>query len=486
MEAYLTLLPRVGVGTDIDADRINAELAEAGVVHGMDPDAVLQALDAQREDASTDRLVVVRGTAPVDGDGGRIEYRVAVATGQRSTVCADGSVDHKQQDLYTTVKAGEVIAEPYPPAVQPVAGTNVLGETVAARDAAPLQIEAGQNVQQNESQGDDTVTFVATKAGKLDTEGNTLSVEEILIVADDVGTGSGNVRFVGAVQIKDSVQPGYSVLSDADVDISGVVDRALVSSGASIMVGQGVIGGGKAVLRARSEIHAQFAEQALLMSVGAVRLRSSCLRCSVKSNGKVLLDPSKGDFVGGDVRAREGMVVRNLGSERGVRTEVSFGQNYLVADRIEKEEAELARLKERSQEVASAITRAERAGVRSAERDELHTEKVRLLKAIEAKSFRLFTLRESLEEHTPSEIVVSGTVFPGVVFESHGRYYDIKTEKQRVIIRFNEKLGQIEERPLTERGESDDTPTDAQVAAEAAEVATAEAAEVATAEERAE
>ena len=124
--------------------------------------------------------------------------------------------------------------------------------------------------------------------------------------------------------------------------------------------------------------------------------------------------------------------------------------------------------------MASAITRAERAGVRSAERDQLHAEKVRLLKAIEAKSFRLFTLRESLEEHTPSEIVVSGTVFPGVVFESHGRYYDIKTEKRRVIIRFNEKLGQIEERPLTERGESDDTPTDAQVAAEAAEVATAE------------
>ena len=80
-----------------------------------------------------------------------------------------------------------------------------------------------------------------------------------------------------------------------------------------------------------------------------------------------------------------------------------------------------------------------------------------MLKAIEAKSFRLFTLRESFEEHTPSEVVINGTLFPGVVFESHGRYYDIKTEKRQVVIRFNEKLGQIEERPLAERTESDDT-----------------------------
>ena len=382
---------------------------------------------------------------------------MAIATGQRSTVRADGSVDHKQQDLYTTVKAGDVIAELYPPAVEPAAGTDVHGETVAARTAAPLQIEAGQNVQRTEAPGDDHITFVATKAGKLDTEGNTLSVQEILVVADDIGTGSGNVRFAGAVQIKGSVLPGFSVISDADVEVTGAIDRALVSSGASITVGQGVIGGGKAVLRARDEIRAQFAEQALLMSVGAVQLRSSCLRCSVKSNGRVTLDASKGDFVGGAVRAREGMVVRNLGSERGARTEVSFGQNYLVADRIEKEEAELARLQERSQEVARAVARADRDGIRSEDTDELHAEKVTLLKAIEAKSFRLFTLRESFEEHTPSEVVINGTLFPGVVFESHGRYYDIKTEKRQVVIRFNEKLGQIEERPLAERTESDDT-----------------------------
>ena len=464
MEAYLTLLPRVGVGTDVDVDRINEEIAEAGVVHGIVPDAVLQALDAQREGRPTERLVVARGTAAIDGDGGRIEYRVPIASGQRSTLRADGSVDHKQQDLFSTVKGGELLADLYPPSVEPVEGTDVGGESVAARSASPVQIEAGANVRRTEAPGDEHATFVATKAGKLEIEGNTLSVQEILVVASDIGVGSGNVRFAGSVQINGSVLPGFSVISDADVEITGAVDRALVSSGASILVGQGVIGGGKAVLRAREKIHAQFAEQAMLMSVGGVQLRSSCLRCSVKSNGKVALDMTKGDFVGGNVRAREGLEVHNLGSERGARTEVSFGQSYLVADRIEKEEAELARLKERSEEITRAIGRAERDGSAADETEEIHAEKVKLLKAVESKSFSLFTLRESFEEHTPSEVVVKGTLFPGVVFESHGRYYDIKTEKRQVVIRFNEKLGQIEEPPLSDEGRTADAEADVEVA----------------------
>ena len=76
---------------------------------------------------------------------------------------------------------------------------------------------------------------------------------------------------------------------------------------------------------------------------------------------------------------------------------------------------------------------------------------MQVLQAVEAKSFRLFTLRDSFEQYTPAEVVVEGTLYPGVVFESHGRYYDIKTEKKQVVITFNEKLGQIEERPLAGR-----------------------------------
>lgn len=52
------------------------------------------------------------------------------------------------------------------------------------------------------------------------------------------------------------------------------------------------------------------------------------------------------------------------------------------------------------------------------------------MKSLEKKGVRLFTLREKFEEHFESEVLIRGTVFPGVVFESHGRFYDVKTEKR--------------------------------------------------------
>jgi len=197
-----------------------------------------------------------------------------------------------------------VIAEVYPPVVVPAAAQDVVGGTLEPREAKPLAIEAGENVQRTESPGDDHVTFVATKAGKLKTAGRVLSVREVLVVPSDIGVATGNIRFAGAIQIRSDVHPGYSVMSEEDVEISQIVDRALVCSGANIAVGQDVIGGGKTTLRARREIHALFAEQAMLMSVGSVHLRSSGLRCSVKSNGKAALDVTRGDLVDGNVRAR--------------------------------------------------------------------------------------------------------------------------------------------------------------------------------------
>ena len=75
-------------------------------------------------------------------------------------------------------------------------------------------------------------------------------------------------------------------------------------------------------------------------------------------------------------------------------------------------------------------------------------QKVMLMKSLEKKGVRLFTLREKFEEHFKSEIIIRGTVYPGVIFESHGRYYDVKNEKKNIRIYFEEETGRIEDEPL--------------------------------------
>jgi uncharacterized protein len=39
-------------------------------------------------------------------------------------------------------------------------------------------------------------------------------------------------------------------------------------------------------------------------------------------------------------------------------------------------------------------------------------------------------------------------VYPGVVLESHGRYFEVKQKKTRVVFFFDQERGHIQEKPL--------------------------------------
>ena len=76
--------------------------------------------------------------------------------------------------------------------------------------------------------------------------------------------------------------------------------------------------------------------------------------------------------------------------------------------------------------------------------------KLQALRILEKRSIRQFNLREKFEEHFPSEVVITGDVFPGVVFESHGRFYEVKSRKSGLIVYFDLETGSIREKPLEE------------------------------------
>ncbi len=191
-----------------------------------------------------------------------------------------------------------------------------------------------------------------------------------------------------------------------------------------------------------------FAENARLLAVKDVFMKNFCLRSVVKCNGRMNLVSDKGHFIGGSARARYGLDVMNLGSEKGIKTGVFFGQDYLIADQIEIEEREIEKVKEKLLSFDIFILKMEKQGDRE-RLEKARKEKLKLLKYLEKRSLRLFTLREKFEEHFPSEIRVRGYVYPGVVIESHGRTYEPKTAKKGVKIVFNQQTGQIEDIPLS-------------------------------------
>jgi uncharacterized protein (DUF342 family) len=212
-----------------------------------------------------------------------------------------------------------------------------------------------------------------------------------------------------------------------------------------VRIAEGIKGARKGTIRARLGIEASFAEQALLLAVEDVRLKSGCVLCNVKTNGRLVVTGEKGSLIGGLCRARQGVDVAILGSENYAKTEVSFGQDYLIADQIDAEEREIEKLKSLIIQSDRTMADLEKAG---AGLDLIRQDKIKMIKLLEKRTHRIFDLREKFEAHVASEVRIRGTVFPGVIIESHNRFYEVRAKKSKVVFLFDQQMGRIIERPL--------------------------------------
>jgi uncharacterized protein (DUF342 family) len=459
MKATVTFIPPEGDGARIMAEEVRSRLAQAQVRKGINEEKLLALLDGIGRGETQADVLIAEGKKPGLDAKKRIVFHAHIATGRAVTLREDGRADFRAQDRISRVRKGELVATVRPRDPESEDGWDVTGMVIPLPPEAQETLQAGRGVR-DEVQPDGSVRFVSEAAGEIILDGATLSVMDVHTVNGDADMSTGNVNFPGNVRITGSVRSGFTIVAGGILEVGESVEAALLSAAGSITVVQGIKGEGRAILRARHDIVSLFAEQAVLLAIGDVHLRGACVRCQVKCNGRLLLDSEKGSLIGGEVRATRGVAVQNIGSPGGVRTVVSFGQDFLVKDQIEREDKEVAALTKKSADLdvvmhqlqkkiaaSGAPTRA--GGAQSQDAAALakaRAEKVSIMKLMEQRKLRLIGLHDKYDEHIPSEILVRGTLFPGAVIESHGRHYEFTTEKKMITLHFDATQGRIVEK----------------------------------------
>jgi len=451
MSAAVTLVAEEGFGMPLSVEKILSVLSEKGVKQGIEPSAIAEAITDARAGKSVQKRIVAHGKSAKPGGSAIVTWLVHRASGALYSVHEGNRVDFKERDTMTCVDAGEQVLKVTKATDAGEDGFNLFGLPVkaiagSAGEAAP---EHDASIREERLEDGSTV-YVSVVSGELIVEGpfgtgSRVSIRERYAVQGDVGPETGNIKFPGAVQVSGSILTGFSLVAGGDVSIAGAVEASLLSSDGTVRVVEGIKGARKGTIRARVGIEAAFAEHALLLAVEDILLKSGCVLCNVKTNGRLVIAADKGSLIGGLCRARKGIDVAVLGSENYAKTEVSFGQDYLIADQIEAEGREIEKLKDLILQSGRTMAELERAG---AGLDRIRQDKVKLLKLLEKRTHRIFDLREKFEAHVVSEVRVRGIVFPGVMLESHNRFFEVRSKKAKVVFSFDQQLGRIIERPL--------------------------------------
>jgi len=443
MEANGDFFLEEGAGIPLTAENVQKVLSALSIKKGIDWENVKNACIQARSGKEVLGIVLARGEAPIPPGASAYKWLIRI----KPPELENNDFQYEPEGLNSLaggtalIKAGTPIIEFSEALSEGRPGYDVKGTEIPIDKGIALSIEHDESIR--EVKFEKGRRLIAARSGELSYDGKNLKISSIKSIQGDV---SGKINFSGEIQIDGNVQPGTVLMGGSHVIVDGFAERAIISAEGKVVIAKGFKGGGKGTLRARAGIKAAFVERAAVMAAGDIQLDLGSILSSVKTNGKVMVLQENGKLSGGVYQARYGIDTADLGSPKGLRTEISFGQDYFLKGQLDACEGEIAKIKSL---LAKADERVNQfLNNKQALPETLRKEKVRLVKLLEQLNLKAFTLREKFEEHFDTEIRIRGSVFPGVVIESHNRYYVVKQKRSQVVFYFDRESGRIKEKPL--------------------------------------
>lgn len=391
----------------LTAEKVLAEIKNKGITFGISLEKIEEAVE--RPDEVT---VIAEGILPQNGSDGRIKkYFDAVDRG-RPVQDSMGRVDYKNLNLFMLVSAGDVLAERIPH-THGIPGTNIFGDSVAAKPGKPMAIPNGKNTK---VEGE---TIIATMSGQVVESGKKISVDAVLSIKGDVDLATGNINFNGSVNISGGVQPGFFVKAAGDIEIKGTVSGAVVE-GRNIIVSGGVQGMNRGHLYAREDFRASFAENANITAEKDIHISDVVLHSELRAGKKIVLEGHRGHIMGGAALAGEEIRAKIVGNSMNVSTKLEVGVNPMMRDKYTKLRSKLREEKEKFDQIHKTLQTLNGMDRSKFSQDKLEmfaqTTRLQFTMAgqIERDEKELEEMQQALEVMKTGKIRVSDKAYPGV------------------------------------------------------------------------
>lgn len=406
-------------------EEILKDLAGRRIVFGIDEEAIERGLQHGTQS------VIVRGKPPEPGKDAKIVRKFNAEMKGKLAEDKYGRVDYKNLNLFLLAKKGDILAERVPHTLG-VEGTNVFGDTIKPKPGKPKPVPAGKNT---EIQDENYV--VATIDGQIVEANNKFSVDPRLEIKGDVGVGTGNINFVGAVDVGGSVLQGFQVKATGTVSIEGAVNGGTVE-GYSVFVKGGIIGAGpgKGVVIAEEDVQATFVENGTIEAGGEIQIADVVLHSDLRAGVRIVVEGKRGLVTGGYLAAGEEIRAKTIGNPALVASRLVVGVNPSLQKRYQAACKEYSESKKKLKQLTQALNTLGKIDVsmlppqRVEQIAQLTRSQFPLAGQVERSERLIKELEEQIAQMQNGRIRVSDRVYPGQKLIVNSIVKHIQTEEQ--------------------------------------------------------
>jgi uncharacterized protein (DUF342 family) len=441
----MNIFPQRLKGGAVERADLLAVLQAAGVKkeHILDRVLVGARKAAARQLKPQMSITIAKGVFPRHGQDGQLELTHA-NEGQAGERGAFGRIDFREKKSFLEVSEGSPLATLSLPS-EGQAGETVTGEPLDARDGKDGSFELGPGVEIQDGQ------VIALRDGVMSVRGNFIDVVELVVIEGDVDYRTGNVKIqTGSVRITGSILPGFEVFCPEDVEVGEVVEGAKIVAGGNVVVRGAVVSGGDSdcSIDAGGEISVGLARNVTLRAKGDVLVQKELFHCEVICEGHLIADRKPGVVSGGNIVARKGATMYQLGSSQWTPTILRVGGTGPQVAEIQKELGGLRRQRLRlndrlggqsDEELLSACSSSERPHIEALclQRDEIRTE-VGKLEAALADCLTRF------KAEPDAIVVIKDSLFPRVVLNFPLGQWAAEVQVSRARFFFDTQEHQVE------------------------------------------
>ncbi len=305
-------------GKPISSEIIDKALADAGVVYGIDNNAIDNIVNENRYE---DWFEVAKCKPAENGENGTITYLINIKEETHLHEDAKGFVNYKDLGIVNNITRGTKIADITLP-TEGNPGISVKNEPIVQVKGNPAKVTFAENI----AYSDNNLSLVAQCDGNLVMKSGRYSVERIFRLDGDVDVSTGNIDFIGEVVIRGDVKEGFSVKAKKSITVQGGVYGSVLESGENIIIRQGAMG---STLTANGKIEVDFCEKVNIKCSELLKTKSLYF-CDTFCKGKIDVTMSNGSIVGGKTVSTQNISANNIGSQSYTPTLIVVGDNAIM------------------------------------------------------------------------------------------------------------------------------------------------------------